>query len=487
MAKDGFNEFELQGDPNDVGDADIPEDVLEKLARRAPHSVTSHSASSSLHTSNTQHRLHESTSQTSPDPLIKPLVAQLADTIGLLRKVISIHDAILQEATKCDYEVQQLEYGLQFAEKSTLEFVQLLNKQIPVLGQTNDVEEFTQLHKRAQEDQQTLVDRIAVAKEAQGNLRTRQFEAITSDTALVLDLKNALEGLGLNTNVSEYNERTVSESSGKEEDPPALKRYYECKGQLGIIMERIGELNHEQKNAIEQRGRLVDQEASLDETDSEFLKPFDDKRAALNDQLIKAETDVQQLEDECIAAGIEIPRVFNEESSDTEAPADDLLKDKNVTFLVAGPDGPVAIPSRPAVPKDRVASTYVTSRLHSGSSDINHSRRPTKQRRHIMEWLEDVSTGEVGQTTTQAADRDSSPNGGTNAGAAELLQPDGPISADDKQDQISPVQEKVSNIDESSQEVDRPTRRLSMGADTELRPSAKTIVEKIYMQARSIE
>ncbi|KAF2768342.1 hypothetical protein EJ03DRAFT_121630 [Teratosphaeria nubilosa] len=235
---------------------------------------------------------------------LKPIRKQLRSTAKLLDEVLLQRYLVEHEQTTLD-DSQELLYQ---------HIDSLLNEHQGSASQ-RDGGDADDLRARVRLDLKALRDKTQFVKTLRGTLNSLEFELNSQEESLQKAVdecagrlrKGALSWSRTIAEESSDESSDVASTSDRSEVPTLLERYYDQKGNVSIVHERLGDFEDEYQEARLRREILVDRGEPIEGTDDEFHKDYARQRDKFIRDLQAAEQMAAGLRDECLQAGISVP------------------------------------------------------------------------------------------------------------------------------------------------------------------------------------
>lgn len=308
-----------------------------------------------------------------------------------LRKIPRLRDRILEIRTKLEMEQKRCEDHRVWLNESLEKFMKAAEDAVETGSLTSSFSQMTELFEQLKIDHTNLIAQEAVTKQLQCNLGNQEYETMTAEKQLGDIFAILLSTLDLEFEDSECEDMESIEPpttrSGYEN--PLVADYYTRKGELGILRERLADLDYEHRVELADREVKIDQAILLNETPSEFRRRFESVRERINIQIISSEAHVRRLEEECKMAGFDIG---SEKASSAESQNDDHsiqqpeLEPGKVIYIIPGRL------KHPIASDAADTSAVPTTRLRSEATTTYAKPNPVSDREFVHQWLHDITS-----------------------------------------------------------------------------------------------
>lgn len=230
-----------------------------------------------------------------------------------LRRIAQQSDHVLLKLYQLQHEEQTLASCGNFVELSAEEFVRTIPAVLEGVENDSHRSELESSRSRLEAD-------IAIFKEKSSSVqgfrnevtqgesrlkgRIERLAKLLRNTPLTLHLRN-MEELRATQSNTESN-TSSAHSSSESNTPTILAQYFDKKGDIGILQERLGELEYSFQEALLQRDLVQDRGEEVDVSDEKYYENHLRERRGILDDLERAERETFELAQKCRELGLEI-------------------------------------------------------------------------------------------------------------------------------------------------------------------------------------
>ena len=315
---------------------------------------------------------------------------ELKQCARLLRNLTELRDKILRTRNRLEFEQKKAEHTRRFWNETVQELMKTQREALISRTWESSYDKVAEVQERLESDYDNLQSQENTTKQLRDELSNHEFRSMAEESAFTDAVTSLSTSLGFNTADSQY-ERLSLETTPltSETFPSLLANYYDRKGDIGVHLERLGDLDDSFHEAAARRGLLADQDFPFDEPESSYRRQYDGQRQEILAEVHAAEMDLERLAYECKAAGLDLETGLTRSASSSSVESEQLEigNEGRVTYLIPARPGLVAMPGQIHAP-----STYLTTRLHhSDSTRVGCDPSPSKRRRQIYQWLDALS------------------------------------------------------------------------------------------------
>lgn len=302
------------------------------------------------------------------------------------RIVMRLIDRILQRRTQYEQEQGKVEHCQRFAAESMRSFMEAQRQAMIHRSFEAWYGELEELHERCESDQAALQTQQSTARRLQNDISTLEFRLMAQEDSLRSSTLSLLRNMGLDVpdsrDLSDINSIMAAEPS---ETPSLLAKYFDRKGDVAVIAERLQELDTIHREDRVDRNFLSDQGQPLESSDEQFEYDFKIQRQQLLQDLTTAEQDVEHLAVECRKADLDIE--IKQEASSTGGDFD-----PRSLFPLPMPM-PSRAYSRRVLPRGiaTASALALTGRLHQSDTSNELRRRSDAAQPSIVDWLNNIT------------------------------------------------------------------------------------------------
>jgi hypothetical protein len=249
-------------------------------------------------------------------------------------------------------------------------------------------------HLLFEKDNANLQTQDTKIRELQSNLSSQELRLMKEEKKLVDLILMLCLALGFDVDEA-HSELSVSSELAvlpSESQNRLTLEYYDRKGDIQILKERLLDLDYEHREEQEQRGMLFDQlqpdsEWEMGDSESESRRKYEDKRHQILMEIVATEQDTDRLERKCNEARVELELwpTSNVDAQCAHEMEPVIREQPKVAYVVPARIGRFLAPNAAA------AATSLTAEKQSASIDDNPNAKPTQSRRHIRQWLDEVA------------------------------------------------------------------------------------------------
>ena len=304
-------------------------------------------------------------------------------------KVSRRHDKMLQARTRLAHEQQRLRDLGRFELESRSDHLRASDALADDPTSEEARNELRKFHAQCTQDFDNFAAQSAIVLELQSELNNQQYRLDAEQASLAEVLSNLERTLCISSDSIDHAEAEVQPSEDASSSCPSiLERYYDRKGDAGVRIERLQELEDEYLETLERRELLQDQGLEPATSDEALRKAFGTRQQMILRELQEAERDAERLEQEIIAAGISIDPKRPPSAAKVETVSSSMQAEETLGIVKLIP------PAARLDTLQRNESSMVlasTTRLYASESSADE-QRPQLRNVHnsISTWLEGV-------------------------------------------------------------------------------------------------
>ena len=297
------------------------------------------------------------------------LTVILRDFIKQHRTLSRMRDKVLQTRSHLDFEEQSLAHTKGFVNESMQDFMQ--SQRDMMVQRTFEArhQQLCELYDQCQNYQATFEAQKKVTDRIKHELNNLEYRLLQEDQDFMMASTSVVQSFGVDPAALYMSESqaTVSEISSSEVDP-LLQRYYDRKGDAGVRLERLQDLNYSHQEEAREREFIADRGDPLELSEDDFLADYVTQRQQIIAEFEEAEADAERLAQECKIAGIDIesrrPPTFDGLGQPTFFPAAEIFDLQQQT------EPPVAPPSRGLLYESLPSSQKARRTSRSGHQNV---------------------------------------------------------------------------------------------------------------------
>lgn len=228
------------------------------------------------------------------------------------RRLSKLLDKVLLLRTQYEHRAQTLASCRRYQQQSTAGLMLALNRGLASAPGSNEHEQsavIAEAYEQYRADYETTQDEESKVMQLAGQLSEMEYKLRNIEEGLTRTLKSL--GHVLKRSGSEVSSHRLSpshsthERSGFGDIHPLLAEYFDRKGDVSIMIERLHELQFDHSEGLLSREILADRGDALDTTDQQFQNEFIARRDEILRELEAAEADTVALKAQCEAAGLD--------------------------------------------------------------------------------------------------------------------------------------------------------------------------------------
>ena len=216
-----------------------------------------------------------------------------------LWRIARQREKILQTRSQLAFEQKNLQYANGFEHESIQQLMDVV--QDAVLNRTMDIrfEELNALYDRCQNDRASMRAKESQVLSLQADLDVLEYRLMEKEREF------ALSHLGHNIDaIGSSGDASTDSPSTSTDVPSLLERYYDRKGEVGVQLERLHELEDSYQEEKIHRDIMADRDEPVFGTEEELRLRYEKQRQHILDRLAAARWDAHDLEVVCHSTGL---------------------------------------------------------------------------------------------------------------------------------------------------------------------------------------
>lgn len=229
--------------------------------------------------------------------------ARIQDLGKQLLQISRRQNKVLHIRTQLTFERQNLRYARTFEYESLQRLINTLQTALTGDSLQYRPENLAKLYHQCEADKAALEAKENQVTSLQNDLDVLEFRSLNKERRLAI---SCLELQGICA-IEPTDETSDTSRRASTHVPSLLARYYDRKGDVGIQIERLDDLDEIYVEEKVRRDFLADQEQTLADSWTDFVLEYENKRRDILHALHGAREDVKLLEATCREFGVVIP------------------------------------------------------------------------------------------------------------------------------------------------------------------------------------